>query len=449
MTARMGTLFAGGFVLGSMNQCYQSFEKAHAISQQDFERGVHYIDTGNYHKLPHAPKGRTPVFLPKDLPIVLKEVRVTCDARIAQMLEARQLLEIIGATHLVIPEARKYRGFLIEDRLPIDGVDYLEQMGLYVQNKDKFTKAIREFTAFLCRSELSDLWMRHDAHFLWGKVPSDVARFDNIPLYIENGEGKIGLIDLERLESHWLKADRYTKGWYENQMTRPTDSNWSILITIFPYHFEDILDVVEKMWPGIHLDREFLESQKNDALQTYEIGYIRHREFLNRHGINRIPTWWGLGSSTAGEINVLNKQQQAEIQATLKEFLEGWYNYDRENDRWNENHRPLSEKERKEMIDLVDRTTPIAISLLQKKWKESIAKCKDSSEDLVKCRSFHVYAPLFSDTEYDYQTEEYLKSEFRMEERNKGSFAGKIVGHLLKKMKEYDVLYDYGRGIRV
>lgn len=410
MTIRRVAAFTGGCALGGWARHSQQAEKVHALSEQAFQKGQRYIDGKNYFHFRRAEGGSTPVFLPPDLPVVLKKSGDGSEERLVKMAQARSLCETLNTQCLVIPEARRHGEFLVEDRLPLMGVAPFSQMGLYLRNKEKFTRAIRELTAFLCVARMSDLVNTRDVFLR--DAPAGVARFDNIPLYLEGGQGKIGLVDLEHL-SH--PGELYSWGWQQ-------------LITFFPYHFEDILEVVQHMLPNDQFPKEELEKSRDSALKTYEMGYIRHREYLDKHGIT---------SATASDLPQVSQEQQEKVSSSVKKFMEEWYNYDSENDYFNYRHRPLSKEERQEMHALVDQTVPTAINLLQKRFGKVIAKCKESEEDLVDCRSF-----LMSFSSDD-KTNCYLRSELRMDERNGGSYAEVILHHLLERMRETGIVYDY------
>ena len=91
------------------------------MSDDLLEQAKPYIDTpSQLHNLPKSPEGKTAVYLPEGLPIVLKESgSPENQKRLDQMKEARAICNRLECRHLVIPKARVYANFIIEQRLPI------------------------------------------------------------------------------------------------------------------------------------------------------------------------------------------------------------------------------------------------------------------------------------------------------------------------------------------
>jgi len=176
-------------------------EKQYSLSEHLLEQAKVYIeDRSKLSGLPIASRGKTPVYLPKELPIVPKLTGSQhSQIRLAQMREGRKLCDKNRYKHLDIPAASVRGDFIIERRLPLLAQHTKEHIGLYIENSERFSPAIREFVGFLCQADLSDITgARSDPYNMLSEAP--IGRYDNVALYLNNEQGYIGLIDLETFQ---------------------------------------------------------------------------------------------------------------------------------------------------------------------------------------------------------------------------------------------------------
>ena len=105
-----------------------------------------------------APSGKTKVYLPKErLDIVLKEASsVNAKKRFRQMCDVRLILQQQKSSHLTIPRVRLCGEFLVEERLPINTIQYHNER-IYFSEPAIFDDAVREMTRLFSRIDLRDL----------------------------------------------------------------------------------------------------------------------------------------------------------------------------------------------------------------------------------------------------------------------------------------------------
>jgi len=245
------------------------------LSEALFERAKSYIDRPeSLERIPRACSGKTPVYLLREWPIVLKRSGSPANQkRFDQMTQARDICERNGYEHLVVPKARVYRDFIIENRLPITMGTIKEQIGLYVENREQFAEAVKEFTGLMCQSSLSDITgAKGSPYQKLSKTP--VGRYDNVALYLEEGQGKIGLIDLERFRPECIKKD---VDWCFNKCRT--------LIYLFPYHFDEIMSVAQQFDPQIRWYHKPLKAARDDTLQLFKLAYEDHLDLIRNQGI--------------------------------------------------------------------------------------------------------------------------------------------------------------------
>lgn len=271
-----------------------------------------YIDTpSQLHNLPKVPEGKTTVYLPEGLPIVLKESGSPKNQkRLDQMKEARAICNGLGCHHLVIPKARVYANFIIEQRLPIlHGTK--TQMALYSEHRLKFTEAVKEFTAFLCQVSLDDITGYKDEYIVVSSRDVPLGRYDNIAFYLEEGQGKIGLIDLERFTPG---CDRSNEDWgFFKCLT---------LVQLFPYHVGEIIETAKKYDPKIELRRQDVIAASKESLERFNIVCDLHRFFIKRKGVT---------PANPAPFKRVKQEEVADIEAELNYVLteeqknrEGW-----------------------------------------------------------------------------------------------------------------------------
>lgn len=264
--------------------------RKHLLSSALFEKAKIVIDNNSYSfGCSRAPYGRSKVYLHKKLPLVFKNSDLDLSIedekalkklgyvgnreRVDKMRQARNICERNGYKSIVIPKARIYKDFIVETRLPIMMYEMKDQMGLYIENRARFTEAVKEFVGFLCQSKLSDITGNTlDSYGTLSETP--MGRYDNVALYLEEDRAKIGLIDLEGFEPECHKSEK----------------NWCFLrcqdaIRLFPYHLDEILDIAKNFDPKIHEYRKDLEIEKNGALKRFKIAYEDHLELIKKQGI--------------------------------------------------------------------------------------------------------------------------------------------------------------------
>ncbi len=241
------------------------------ISQDHYFSAKQYLDkcqdiTG----LPKASCGITRVYLPPNLPVVFKALGMQkSKRRFFTMWKARDLCQRNGYRHLLIPTARPYKEYNIEDKLPVHDVKQREQIALYGENWKSFSPAIREFTGFLCQSIFPDILTLSHPYQEENEIP--LGRCDNLPLMLDKEDGKIALIDL---------------GGHQIRKGKPSSAEAlecaKTVIFIFPYHFDDIFDVVKTFCPGIIEKRLHLQELCAQALTRFKKIYENHRDFVQK-----------------------------------------------------------------------------------------------------------------------------------------------------------------------
>ncbi len=201
-----------------------------------------------------ATDGKTPVYLPEDLPeVVLKKSgRKKAIFRFHQTQKVRSILKSEKCSHLIIPKVKLYGEFLIEERLPIDTCDQ-HNVNLYERNRDLFNEPVREMVRLFSKSHIPCLtsW-QFDKNTNTTYVED--TRYDNLPFYLTNKNGKqqamIGLIDLER-------AGTDEKASNEHRLFT--------LTVIFPYHKNIIENEADKL--SMHFNPKNIESASRIGLK--------------------------------------------------------------------------------------------------------------------------------------------------------------------------------------
>jgi len=229
------------------------------------EKSKGYIERKEVVNLPRSNAGSPGVHFPPNLSVVIKQVR---DPELVEQMEvAAQICHKNGYHHLTVAKASYYQNHVVQSRLPISNHDTQLQITLYINHKELFTNAIKEFTGFLFQALLSDL-ISH------GKV-ADVyddhwPRFDNVAIYLDVQEsgftGKIALADLDTLSPKPTDCIRY--GY-----CTPTSNHYPHLVEevvrFFPYHMDEIIQEATKFYPPIANNRDHLKHISDQALQLY------------------------------------------------------------------------------------------------------------------------------------------------------------------------------------
>lgn len=250
--------------------------KNQLLSYALFEQAKLLIDNpSKYQKFDRASKGKTTVYLPKELPIVLKQSGSPANQkRFEKMQEGRDLCERNGYKKLMIPKARVYKDFIVESRLPLAMDGTKEQIGLYIENRELFTPAVEEFMNLICHCTFNDITgASADPYETLSKAP--MGRYDNIVLYLQDGQGMIGLVDLERFGPGYRNR---RKEWCFFKCRDAVD--------LFPYHLEEIIKVAKRFDSNIELYRKPLERERDEALKRFKIAYEDHLDFVKQKGIS-------------------------------------------------------------------------------------------------------------------------------------------------------------------
>lgn len=181
---------------------------------------------------------------------IIKNYGADCEKRFNIINEIRQLCEQNEYHNLVVPMARIYRDCIIESPLPLTLITTKEQIGLYIDNRERFTQAVIQFILFR------------------KKVYS--SRTFEVSLYLENGQGKIGFID----------AEYFCFREYVSPLTVCRD-----VVGMFPLHYDEILEVGVGLKLNIERHRGALEKTRQRALANFEREYYSHDRFLKAKNI--------------------------------------------------------------------------------------------------------------------------------------------------------------------
>src|SRR4029079_3642674 len=136
-------------------------------------------------------------------------------------------------------------------RLPITAHDFKAVIGIYTENRERFTNAVKEFTGFLCQSNISDVTQLSPGSPYSPFAKASMGRYDNFIPYLED-DGKIGLIDLVMFTPHKTKSNE--RGCFDECET---------VILLFPYHLEAILETAKQFDPDIEIYRLELEAVRD------------------------------------------------------------------------------------------------------------------------------------------------------------------------------------------
>lgn len=243
------------------------------------------------HTMPRAETGKTTCYLPKDLPeVVLKRSgRKDAIRRFHQMQEVRAILESQNCSNLVIPKARLCGDFLVEQRLPINPDSY-HNMELYLSHSELFDKTVREMTRLFSKVYLGSLvtWNYNSLGYIEGV--GDFVKYDNLPLYIEEKdgkqEGKIGLIDLEHIQN------------------KPRPQALKRLVRIFPLHLDIIKD--EAGFLKMKFDEKTLDYYAEKGKKYLQVGFTDHLDWLQQKGVSNEVSLQPFEISTEREKELTN-----------------------------------------------------------------------------------------------------------------------------------------------
>ncbi|MEX1013414.1 MAG: hypothetical protein WDZ27_06935 [Waddliaceae bacterium] len=200
------------------------------ISPEEEDAAIQYVAKGTLEKLPKSPWGQTNVYLPPDLLLVIKELgQDRAVRRGCANLKATALCQELGLRHLIVPRFGLSGDYTFEQRLPVADVNLRSQTSLYASHRDCFSQAAKEFSAFLIKSHFPDILTWSHPYQTEDKIP--LGRFDNLPFFLNNGQGCVGLVDL---------------GGYKVRQQKPSELEIEecvkTAIAIFPYHLEEVCE---------------------------------------------------------------------------------------------------------------------------------------------------------------------------------------------------------------
>lgn len=241
--------------------------------------------------------GKSRIFIHRDRPGELIKYSPIASTfrlkdRLKQMEACRTFCRANGFRLLVVPEGRIEDDYLRERRLPISEVSQIGQIGLYLSNSERFNGAVAEFVKFLCLAEFDDLLGSSELSSFSEVVN---ARYDNASLYLEGGEGKIGLVDLESFSL--MDAPPSLEHIKSACVTS---------VTFFPLHFDLILSVAESFDPHIRGEREALEEVRLKVVELFERSWIAHQRFFTLHGITPSNPTERVGMSRAIQLEIID-----------------------------------------------------------------------------------------------------------------------------------------------
>lgn len=258
-----------------------------------------------------AKTGKTPVYLLENVSIVLKRSGIEfVQKRLAKIECVRSILDEQSSFHLIIPKAKIYGDFLIEERLPIHEDSY-ENMGVYLSHLQQFDQPVGELTRLFSKICIFDL-----VGFAPGPLGSiegvkDDVRYDNLPLYIveKDGkkEGRIGLIDLE-----WLG--------------KPTPKGLEALARIFPFHLKVIKEEAIKL--NMAFDDSLLEVTAERGRKFLRVGYSDHLKWLRgkRVSVNALPSLFDIDSQDKQDFTNLIEKELLKLNKGVNDLFlrKGW-----------------------------------------------------------------------------------------------------------------------------
>jgi len=201
----------------------------HRLSTAEVSVAVQLIETpSELHSLPKATTGTIPVYFPQEIPFVLKSLgEQPAKRRFFANCFARQLIDQCAYTHLVIPRSMYYKEFTIEERLPNPQATLRSQASLYLTHLSAFAQTAKELTDFLLKAHFDDITTTSHPYVDGHQLP--LGRPDNIPFFIQEGKGKLGLIDLGGFKIRKLPPS-------QEEIRKCVET----AIAIFPHHLAEI-----------------------------------------------------------------------------------------------------------------------------------------------------------------------------------------------------------------
>lgn len=244
---------------------------------------------GKEDHLARAFGGKTPVWLPVDHPgIIIKASGYfdrTNEKRAVQMHSFKEVLRGLGIQNIVVPQCHVSGKYQIESRLPINTHDF-HNIRLYIENQKAFDDVIKELVKVASRYWFTDLITTSNnqlAHLDGGD--GRLVRYDNFPLYIENGVGKVGLVDLEAMKAKYFLLDpllfllgKMHESFKGLRYLEPIES----LVRMFPYHRDLICS--EALKNLIFYSPAEVKKAYDAGMASMNKGYIEFRDWLKVEG---------------------------------------------------------------------------------------------------------------------------------------------------------------------
>lgn len=250
------------------------FARCSILSIENFLQAKQVITEHTYTHLPKAVNGKTPVYILGSGNCVIKETGTfLAKKRFEAMNATRKLVMALSLDQLVIPKARVFHEFIIEERLPIQFFDLKEQMAHYSEHLDIYTAAIEQLSRLLCYVRLDDI-TGNTTHRYTSVSDTPLGRFDNVPLFLNKETGKIGLVDLEKSQFDRSAICPFTAA--------------KQLIHLFPVHADTICQEISNHFPELKLYEAALEKETADSLKRLKTIYLDHAEFLKRHELKKL-----------------------------------------------------------------------------------------------------------------------------------------------------------------
>jgi len=217
-----------------------------------------------------SPWGKIPVYLLGEHVIKDTGNQRICTNRVRKLKFGQKICDELGLTHLVIPKARVSGKLLIAERLPVN-CDIKYQMGLYIENRDLFNGAARDYFLFLFHTHLDGTTFRSEKYD-WH---SFLTCYDNFCLFVQDGVGKVGLLDLEHLQEQVG----------DERMLSVSDC-CSLALHLFPCHIEEVLEAAREVDSVSTIHQYQYEHCTRSVISQMTDRYTLHREFVLEKGLD-------------------------------------------------------------------------------------------------------------------------------------------------------------------
>lgn len=301
--------------------------------------------------------GKTSIKVLKGPNVIVKLTKSQVgERRMKQMRKAQQICRKSRYRHLVIPKVGMTKeGYLVEEKVPIDiHATTKTQIGLYVTHREAFTGAVQEFVGFLFQAKLTDITSTGQFFQKFAGKDVEIGRFDNIPLYLENGVGKIALIDLE----HFSPRDSV-------RSHQDSVSICALALSLFPLHFKEIIEAAQKIDPTIFPDEELLIREKDVHQKFVDNVFVKHRDFLEKKGIS---------SENPAQIVALSKEREGIIVRAVGERVRKLHNKELVEEGVVFGAGCLGEADPEKQIKILEEKTPEVIKILYKRIQAFLEK---------------------------------------------------------------------------